>query len=152
MDDGRSTANIFIDLKKAFDTVDHDILLAKLRKYSVDNPEVTCCMSYLLNTKQFCTVDRIYSKTEDIPCGMPQGSCLGPLLFLSYINDFPFALKRGRVTMYADDTRSSYSSTSIADINQTLRSELKDLKLWLHVLKTQALVVVSQPKIKKLTD
>ena len=159
MDDGRYTANIFIDLKKAFDTVDHDILLAKLRKYGVENLEHSWFTSYLSNRKQFCKVNGICSKTKDIHCGVPQGSCLGPLLFLIYINDLPFALKNSKVTMYADDTSISHSSSSLVDIEQTLNSELNDLKLWmqgnklsLNVLKTQAMVVGSKPKIKKITD
>ena len=128
MDNGRYTANIFIDLKKAFHTVDHDILLAKLRKYGVENLELTWFTSYLTSRKQFCEVNGICSKTEDIRCGLPKGSCLGPLLFLIYINDLPFSLKKGRMTIYADDTSISYSSSSLADINQTLNSELNELK------------------------
>ena len=159
MDNGRYTANIFIDLKKAFDTVDHDILLAKLRKYGVDNLAFAWFSSYLTNRKQYCRVNGVSSKTEDIKCGVPQGSCLGPLLFLIYINDLPFSLKKGKVTMYADDTSISYSSKNMEDINQTLSSELGHLKQWLqgnklslNVLKTQALVVGSKPNIKKITE
>ena len=120
MDNGRYTAMIFIDLKKAFDTVDHEILLAKLRKYGVDHLELAWFSSYLTNRNQFCKVNGVSSKTEGIHCGVPQGSCLGPLLFLIYINDLPFSLKKGKVTMYADDTSISYSSKSLEDINQTL--------------------------------
>ena len=158
MDDGRYTANIFINLKEAFDTVDHDILLAKLKKYGVENLELAWFTSDLTYRKQFYKVNGTCSKTKDIHCGVPQGSCLGPLLFLIYINDLPFALKKGNVTMYADDTSISYSSSSLVDIEQTLNSELNDLKLWmqgnklsLNVLKAQAMVVGSQPKIKKIT-
>ena len=159
MDNGRYTANIFIDLKKAFDTVDHDILLAKLRKYGVDNLEFAWFSSYLTNRKQYCKVNGVSSKMKDIKCGVPQGSCLGPLLFLIYINDLPFSLKKAKVTMYADDTSFSYSPRSMEDINQTLNNELGHLKQWLqgnklslNVLRTQALVVGSKPKIKKITD
>ena len=122
MDNGRYTANIFIDLKKAFDTVDHDILLAKLRIYGIENLELTWFTSYLTNRKQFCKVNGVCSKTKDIRCGVPQGSCLGPLLFLIYINGLPFSLKKAKVTMYADDTSISYSSSSLEDVNRTLNS------------------------------
>ena len=135
------------------------ILLAKLRKYGVDNLEFAWFSSYLTNRKQYCRVNGVSSKTEDIKCGVPQGSCLGPLLFLIYINDLPFSLKKGKVTMYADDTSISYSSKNMEDINQTLSSELGHLKQWqqgnklsLNVLKTQALVVGSKPNIKKITE
>ena len=122
MDNGKYTANIFIDLKKAFDTVDHDILLAKLRKYGVENLELTWFTSYLM---VFCKVNGVCSNTKEIRCGVPQGSCLGPLLFLLfsylliYINDLPFSLKKAKVTMYADDTSISYSSWSLKDTSNS---------------------------------
>ena len=159
MDRGRYTGMIFIDLKKAFDTVDHEILLKKLTKYGIIGLENTWFASYLNNRMQFCKVNGVSSKLDDISCGVPQGSCLGPLLFLIYINDLPFSLQNSQVTMYADDTTISYSSKNIVDLNENLNRDLNCLKQWLqgnklslNVLKTQAMVVGSRPNLKKISD
>ena len=92
---------IFIDLKKAFDTVDHEILLKKIKMYGVTGLEHDWLTSYLDNRKQFCRVDGTSSDVRGINCGVPHGSCLGPLLFLIYINDLPFSLQKSHVSMYA---------------------------------------------------
>ena len=130
-----------------------------MRKYGVESLEVTWFTSYLTDRKQFCKVNGVCLNTKDIRCGVPQGSCLGPLLFLIYINDLPFSLTKAEVTMCTDDTSISYSSSSLEDVNQILNSELSHLKKWLlsnklslDILKAQALVVGSQPKIKKIVD
>ena len=150
---------MYHDPYKAFDTVDHDILLQKLEKYGVIGLEHTWFFSYLKNRRQLCRVNGVASNMEEIKCGVPQGSCLGPLLFLIYINDLPFALKNSEVTMYADDTSISYSSKNIDDLNETLNSDLDSLKQWLegnklslNVIKTQAMVIGSRPNIKKISD
>ena len=104
IDKGKFTAMIFIDLKKAFDTVDHQILLNKMHNYGIDGLEHQWFSSYLDNCRQFCKVKGVCSDPADISIGVPQGSCLRPLLFLIYISDLPFALKRAKATMYADDT------------------------------------------------
>ena len=94
IDRGEYTAALFIDLKKAFDTVGHEILLAKLNFYGLDGKELNWFKSYLENRRQYCKVNGKVSKTEVVNCGVPQGSCLGPLLFLVYINDLPNCLER----------------------------------------------------------
>ena len=97
IDKGLYTAAVYIyeryiDLKKAFDTVDHEILLSKLEYYGVRGKEFRWFHSYLADRSQFCCGQ--ISSTEPINCGVPQGSCLGPLLFLVYINDLPKYLKQ----------------------------------------------------------
>ena len=89
MDEGLLTGLISIDLKKAFDTVDHEILCRKLEPYGVVGKELSWFKSYLSNRKQYCRINGLDSSVNDINVGVPQGSCLGPLLFIVYINDLP---------------------------------------------------------------
>ena len=116
------------DLKKAFDTVDHQILLAKLKKYGIDGHEHSWFKSYLQNRRQFCKVNGVSSDLQSVDCGVPQGSCLGQLLFLIYINDLPMSLHKCNVTMYADDTSISHSAKNISDLNDTFNRYLDRLK------------------------
>ena len=128
IDRGKYTAMIFIDLKKAFDTVDHEILLDKMHHYGIDGLEHQWFSSYLHNRRQCCKVNGVTSDTAEINIGVPQGSCLGPLLFLLYINDLPFALRKAHATMYADDTAISYSSDKIEEIDAVVNAELACLE------------------------
>ena len=148
IDRGKFTAMIFIDLKKAFDTVDHQILLNRMRNYGIDGLEHQWFSSYLDNRRQFCKVNGVSSDLAEINIGVPQGSCLGPLLFLIYINDLPFALKRAKATMYADDTAISFSSDNIEEIDAVVNAELACLEKWLqgnklslNVVETQAMII-----------
>ena len=84
---------VLIDLKKAFDTVDHQILLRKLELYGIKGQALTLLKSYLTNRKQKCQIKNSFSSERLIKCGVPQGSILGPLFFLLYVNDLPQCLK-----------------------------------------------------------
>ena len=157
IDKGKYTGLIFLDLKKAFDTVEHEILLEKLKMYGVTGLEQDWFKSYLDNRKQFCRINGSSSDVKGINCGIPQGSCLGPLLFLIYINDLPFSLLKVHVSMYADDTTISLSSKSIGDLQNDLNLDLLKLQDWLHanklslnVVKTQSLITGSGSNIRKI--
>ena len=135
-------------LKKAFDTVDHEILCQKLVHYGVQQRELAWFRSYLCNQKQFCRVNGVSSKIEGIDVGDPQGSCLGPLLFLIYINDLPQAVQNSAVSMYADDTSLCYQSSHINVLNEAINNDLKQLDTWLqgnklslNVAKTNSMLV-----------
>ena len=113
--------------------------------------------SYLDNRKQFCRIYGSSSDVKGINCRVPQGSCLGPLLFLIYINDLPFSLQKSHVSMYAEDTAISLSSKSIADLQNDLNLDLLQLQDWLlanklslNVVKTQSLIIGSGPNIRKI--
>ena len=119
---------VFIDLKKAFDTVNHDILLKKLDFYGIKGQALDLLKSYLSNRHQKCQVESFVSSEHLIKCGVPQGSILGPLLFLLYINDLPECLKNTRPRLFADDTNLTASSHSIADIQIAVNSDLENLR------------------------
>ena len=100
---------LFLDLKKAFDTVDHEMLVRKLIVYGIDGIELEWFRSYLRFRQQYCSLNGHKSSLLQVTCGIPQGSCLGPLLFILYLNDFESCLKFSKANLYADDTEVSFS-------------------------------------------
>ena len=104
MDNGYLTGALFLDLRKAFDTVNHGCLLQKLPYYGILGAELNWITSYLFHRSQIVNFDGVTSDEEYITHGVPQGSILGPLLFVCLINDLPEQLTHCRILMYADDT------------------------------------------------
>ena len=141
---------VLLDLQKAFDTVDHDILCNKLIHMGVGC--IGWFESYLKNRLQVVSLDGVNSKPGFVQCGVPQGSILGPLLFLCYINDMPISIKC-KLLLYADDSALLVSGSDPETISQKLSQELKschdwliDNKLSLHVGKTESILFSTKRK------
>ena len=155
LDDGNIGCGIFVDLQKAFDTVDHQILLAKLNHYGIRGVSNDWFKSYLSNHNQYVSINGYESGLAAINCGVPQGSVLGPLLFLLYIHDLNQAIKFCKVHHFADNTNLLCLSNSIKKLSKLVNADLKHLLNWLNankisfnVKKTE--IIFFKSKLKKL--
>ena len=131
IDKGKYGCGIFIDLRKAFDTVNHDILLLKMEHYGVRGSTLQWFKFYLYERKQYVYINGECSELKQISCGVPQGSVLGPLLFLIYINDLPTISNKLDLYLFADDIY--YEVESPGNLEKKVNKELKNLHLWLSV-------------------
>ena len=150
---------VLIDLKKAFDTVDHQILLSKLELYGIKGQAINLLKSYLTNRKQKCQIRNSFSSGRLIKCSVPQGSILGPLLFLLYINDLPHCLCKTKPRLFADDTNLTASANSMTSLEAAINSDLENLRKWLitnklslNVAKTEFILIGSKSMIKSISN
>ena len=127
IDSGKFGCGIFVDLRKAFDIVNHKILLTKLDHYGIRNSMLKWFHSYLTDRKQFVSFNGKSSELLKYNCGVPQGSVLGPLLFLLYINDLPNISKILNFYFFADDTNIYYESNSLSLRGQLIRNYAKKI-------------------------
>ena len=132
LEDGNYVAGIFIDLEKAFDTVNHVILIQKLSYYGFRGNSQNLIKSFLSNRKQYVAINGFESDKVNVTCGVPQGSTLGPLLFLIYINDLRFSLKFATANHFADDTCIIYQSKKLKALESDLNHDLKLCGEWLN--------------------
>ena len=129
LDNGNFACGVFIDLQKAFDTVNHNILLSKLNHYDIRGVAFDC------DRNQYATINNERSEIQTIKYGIPQGSILGPLLFLIYINDLIRSIKNSKINHFADDANLLYAISSVKDINKKINFDLSNLVQWLRANK-----------------
>ena len=127
IDKGLINGVLFLDLRKAFDTVDHIILIEKLKLYGITGGALNWFISYLEKRYQTCKINNVKSSRKLIKCGVPQGSNLGPLLFLLYVNDLPNCLDQAKPSMFADDTNISASAESVDELEGKLNTDLSNI-------------------------
>ena len=130
LDNKQSTISVLLDLSKAFDTINHSILLHKLHYYGIRGIALNWFRSYLSNRRQFVSCNGHHSVIRHITCGVPQGSVLGPLLFLIYMNDLPTCLTYTQAVLFADDTTIYTSSDNIIDLYHNINVDLSNLVDW----------------------
>ena len=122
---------IYLDLQKAFDTVNHDILLYKLHNYGIRGVAYDWFRNYWSGRYQYISVNGVNSELTVVTCWVPQGSALGPLLFLVYINDIKKAVPGEQIKLFADDTNLFISGCTIGDVNFSANIKLNQLYDWL---------------------
>ena len=157
MGNGKMNTVIFLDIKKAFDTVNHDILLQKMRAYGISGPGLEFFNSYLKNRVQCCSINASTSGFKSINCGVPQGSILGPLLFLIYMNDLPNAVENVEIIMFADDTSLSKAFQNTGELCMELIPAFPNICKWLmanklslNTVKTEFMVTGTSQRVGQL--
>ena len=156
IDQGNLVGVIFLDFSAAFDLVDYDRLLQKRACYGFSNRAVDWMHSYLTGRVQCVHFNGSNSSLKEIHCGVPQGSCLGPLLFTIYTNDLPLTVTDATLAMYADDTSAYACAPTIQTVTSILQKEMCSIHDWvklnklsLNPNKTKCMVLGSRPKISK---
>ena len=156
IDQHKTTIGVYLDLSKAFDTVNHEILISKLEHYGIRGVPLQWFKNYLSNRLQYVQIKDCKSKKMTVKCGVPQGSVLGPVLFLLYINDIQNASTKLNFILFADDTNVFLNDINLSNLVKELNGELINLSNWfksnrlsLNIKKTKFQVFVSNKKKKK---
>jgi len=150
-------ALFFIDMKKAFDLVDHEILLYKLKLHHFSDGTLSLFHSYLSQRQQCVKLGTSFSTPLTIKSGVPQGSILGPLLFLIYINDIGLLLNQSDIDLYADDTTLYATGANPSEIQTNLQNDIYSIQKWctlnnmmINPNKSKCMLIGSKQKIKNI--
>ena len=159
IDQNKVTAGVFLDLSKAFDPIDHQILFYKLERYGIRGVALQWIKSYFQNRKQIVQYNNVSSSANIITCGVPHGSILGTLFFyLLYVSELPNALRFAESLLFTDDTSIYYSHTDPVSLISVLNNELSNVYRWMkadklsvNITKTNYVIFKSRNK-KFYTD
>ena len=159
LDNGEIVGTVFLDFSKAFDLINHAILLEKLKFYHIGKHIIDWIKSYLSDRQQEVQYANIKSDKSFVKYGVPQGSILGPLLFLIYINDLPLHVKQSNMDLYADDSTLHFHDKNIEKINSILQNDLNAIQSWcnnnsmkINAQKTKCMKLGSKQKLKQLSE
>ena len=160
LDNDKITGLVFIDYKKAFDLIDHQLLLSKLKVLGVNESFLPLFRDYLSGRSQYVTIDGCHSTKRSVTLGVPQGSILGPILFLVFINDLPEALQHCVADIYACDTTISHSAhyqVAPNAVSEGLQEDIIEVLFWsssnkmlLNESKTKSMLVTGKRLVKKM--
>ena len=159
LDDNKIVGAIFIDFRKAFDTISHELLPFKLQAVGIMGDSYNWILDYLKDRSQFTIINGSSSSTKPINFGVPQGSLLGPRLYSIYVNDLPDAVTEGEVEMYADDTTAYCIGDNFDTVTQRLNLIFKQIHRWskrnrlsIHNGKSEAMLLSTKPLIGPLQE
>ena len=156
-DRGDMNLVVFLDIRKAFDTVNYQILLDKLHCYGIGDGELLFFRSYLQNRTQCCSANRQKSTLQTVTYRVPQGSIFGSLLFIIYMNDPPAFIQEANITMYADDTNLHKAFQTSHELKREMIPAfskickwLRNNKLSLNTVKTEFMIIATLPRLNQL--
>ena len=135
IDAGKIVGSVLLNFSAAFDILDHRLLVNKLCCYGFDKGSIAWINSYLTNRKYCVYFNGGFSEMRVMSCGVPQGSCLGPLLFSIFTNDLPLILNNASIAMYADDSTIYSSALTPRDLEKVLNEELVLIRKWVNINK-----------------
>ena len=160
VDKGQLVAAVFVDLSKAFDTISHSKLLTKLPSYGIDGKELAWFEDYLFNRSAQVSYNDVLSEAQQLKSGVPQGSILGPLLFVLFFNDITNVIETS-IVKYADDTVIYWADKDVTNLSKILTNEMRKLEQWMDenelILnakkgKTEVLVFGTAQRLKQLSE
>ena len=156
---GNTSLAAFVDLRKAFDTVNLEILKSKLKLAGINGGALNWCVNYLLNRFQCTIANNVRSSLLPITCGVTQGAVLGPLFFLIYVNDMEYAVTNCGLKLYADDTVLYQAGVNKDEAMVKLQKSVNDFKEWcnvnsltINVSKTKVMAFATRSKVKKCKE